>query len=156
MNHSAVGVAAAVAGAAALVTAYYAQFILLLVPCELCLWERWPYRLVIALGITAAIAPRRANLLLLALVGLILLGGAGIAALHVGVEFHWWNSPLPECNGMLTPGAPLPMVPARPCDRPVYLIPQLPVSMAMMDLLYALAFAFAMFTYVYQQQRRLK
>jgi hypothetical protein len=57
---------------------------------------------------------------------------------------------------MLTPGAPLPMVPARPCDRPVYLIPQLPVSMAMMDLLYALAFAFAMFTYVYQQQRRLK
>ncbi len=156
VNHSAVGVVAAAFAAAALVTAYYAQFILLLVPCELCLWERWPYRFIIALGIIAAIAPRRPGRFVLALAALVALAGAGIAALHVGVEFHWWNSPLPECNGMLTPGAPLPMFPARPCDEPVYLIPRLPVSMAMMDLVFELAFAFAVLTYVMQQQRRAK
>jgi len=156
VNHSVAGVAATAAAAAALGIAYYAQYILLLVPCELCLWERWPYRFVIALGIIAAIAPRRPGLVVLALAGLTLLGGAGIAALHVGVEFHWWNSPLPECNGMLTPGAPLPMFPARPCDEPVYLIPHLPISMAMMDLFSALAFAFLVATYLFRQQRRVK
>ncbi len=150
------GAAVALAGVVALGIAYFAQYVLLLVPCELCLWERWPYRILIALGILACLLPRRPSQFALALAVLVALAGAGVAALHVGVEFHWWNSPLPECNGMLTPGAPLPMIPARPCDEPVYLIPQLPVSMAMMDLVFALTFAFVVGTYLLQQQRRLK
>ena len=81
-----------------------------------------------------------------------LLVGAGIAFLHVGVEFHWWDSPLPECNGMLTPGAPLPMVPDRPCDAPVFLIPGLPVSMSAMDFLFG-AFAVLLFVWVLRGAR---
>jgi hypothetical protein len=72
----------------------------------------------------------------------------------VGVEFHWWQSPLPECNGILTPGAPLPMTPAKPCDEPTFLIPGLPVSMAAMDLLYALTFALVLLGYIWRYRRR--
>jgi disulfide bond formation protein DsbB len=35
----------------------------------------------------------------------------------------------------------MPSRPAKPCDDPTFLIPGLPVSMAAMNLLYALAFA---------------
>jgi len=156
MSHRQVGVFVALAGCAALGIAYFAQYVLLLVPCELCLWERWPYRAVIALGVVAAFLPRSSGLVLLAVAGLTLLGGVAIAGLHVGVELHWWNSPLPECNGILTPGAPLPLIPARPCDEPVFLLPRLPVSMAMLDLLYALAFALAIGAYLMSRERRFR
>jgi disulfide bond formation protein DsbB len=150
------GVLAALAALAALAVAYVAQYVLLLMPCELCLWERWPYRIVAGLGVLAALLPRRPARAVLGLALLALLADVGIAGLHVGVELGWWNSPLPECNGILVPGAPLPAIPARPCDEPVYLIPHLPFSMAFMDMLYALAFAFALSLYVLRRQRRFR
>jgi disulfide bond formation protein DsbB len=76
--------------------------------------------------------------------------------IHVGVEFHWWQSPLPECNGILTPGAALPMMPAKPCDEPTFLIPGLPISMAAMDLLYALFFAAVLSSYVLRRPRQVR
>ncbi len=154
VSHRPVAALVALVAAAALGVAYFAQYVLLLTPCELCLWERWPYRIVIALGILAALLPRFPARLVLGLAGLVMLGDVGIAGLHVGVEFGWWNSPLPECNGALTPGAALPMLPATPCDRPVYLIAHLPVSMAMMDFCAALAFALLLLAYVLRQERR--
>jgi disulfide bond formation protein DsbB len=155
-NQRLAGAITALTALAALAVAYVAQYVLLLMPCELCLWERWPYRIVAALGVLAALLPRRPARAVLGLAALALLAGAGIAGLHVGVEFGWWNSPLPECNGILVPGAPLPAIPARPCDEPVYLIPHLPVSMAFMDMLYAAAFAFALSLYVLRRQRRFR
>ncbi len=155
MSFRVAGAAVALAGLAALGVAYYAQDFLHLFPCPLCLWERWPYRIVILLGILAAISPRWAARGFLSLAVLALLAGAAIAFIHVGVEFHWWQSPLPECNGILTPGAALPMTPAKPCDAPILLIPALPVSMAAMDLLYAVAFAFGLATYLIRKQRRI-
>jgi disulfide bond formation protein DsbB len=152
----AAGALTALAALAALAVAYVAQYGLLLVPCELCLWERWPYRVVVALGALAALLPRRPARVVLSVAVLALLVDVGIAGLHVGVEFGWWNSPLPECNGVLTPGAPLPAIPARPCDQPVFLIPHVPVSMAAMDMLYALAFALALSLYVLRRQRRFR
>ena len=154
MSHRIAGALAASAALAALGVAYFAQYVLLLAPCELCLWERWPYRIVAVLGLLAAISPRGATRVLLALAVPVLLGGTGIAGLHVGVEFGWWNSPLPECNGILTPGAALPATPATPCDAPVFLVPHLPVSMAMMDLCAALVFALALLAYVMRKPRR--
>jgi disulfide bond formation protein DsbB len=153
MNNKLAGLLAASVALAALGIAYFAQYGLHLTPCELCLWERWPYRIVAALGLLAAMGKPRTTRLLLAAAGLVMLGDVGIAFLHVGVEFNWWNSPLPECNGALVPGAPLPLTPATPCDRPVYLIPGLPVSMAMMDLCAALVFAVALLAYVAQRRR---
>jgi len=139
---------AALGAAAALGVAYAAEVWGELVPCALCLLERWPYRVVIVLGLLAAIAPRRLSRTLLALSVIGLLTDAAIAAVHVGVELHWWPSPLPECTAPHLSGssiaerlASMPTRPSKPCDEPSFLIPGLPLSMAAINLLFALAFA---------------
>jgi disulfide bond formation protein DsbB len=132
-----------------------------LVPCALCLVERWPYRIVIVLALLAAVVRGGLARLLMLLVVLCLLAGAGIAAVHVGVELKWWPSPLPECAAPRFTGgsiaerlATMPAHPAKPCDDPTYLIPGLPVSMAAMNLLYALAFSVAVAMSLRDRQRR--
>ncbi len=150
------GLIVAVAALAALGVAYYVQDVVGLYPCPLCLAERWPYRIVILLGLLAAIPGRLLARVILALAVLALLGDAAIAFVHVGVEYHWWESPLPECNGILNAGAPLPLTPAKPCDEPTFLIPHLPVSMAAMNFLYAAAFALALASYVATKPRRIR
>ncbi|HQT63758.1 MAG: hypothetical protein B7Z75_01920 [Acidocella sp. 20-57-95] len=154
MNHRLVALLLVLGGLAALVVAYWAQFILLLMPCPLCLWERWPYRVAIALGLIAMLCRPPTGRLILNFAVVALLAGVLIAGLHVGVEWQFWPSPLPECNGILTPGAPLPLTPAKPCDEATYLIPGLPISMAMMDLIYALGLALLVVTYISRKPRR--
>lgn len=119
-----------------------------LVPCALCLLERWPYRIVIGLGLLAAIAPRGLSRLLLWAAVLALLGDAAIAVVHVGVEWHFWPSPLPECAAPHITGstiaerlASMPLRPSKPCDEPTFLIPHVPVSIAGLNLLFALVFS---------------
>lgn len=154
MNNRLAGLLTAFTALMALGTAYFAQYVLLLTPCELCLWERWPYRIVAILGLFAAMARPRNTRRLLGLAGLVMLANVAIAGLHVGVEFNWWPSPLPECNGALTPGQALPLTPATPCDRPVYLIPALPISMAQMDLFASALFAAALLVYAVRFKTR--
>ena len=117
-----------------------------LVPCALCLWERVPYRVVIALAVLALLLPARLARLVFAAAALVLLAGVGLGAVHVGVEQGWWPSPLPECAAPQLGGgsfaerfAHMPATPAKPCDEPTYLVPGLPVSMAAMNMLLALA-----------------
>ena len=142
-------------GLLALGTAFGAQDVLGMAPCELCLWERWPYRLLILLGIVALCVPRGFRRALLWLAALTLLGAAGIGFLHVGVEHGWWPSPLPECNASnLLVGnvssliASLPATPAKPCDAPNFLIPGVPVSFATMDFILAAVCAVALAAYL--------
>lgn len=115
-------------------------------PCVLCLWQRWPYWAAAGLALLAAIlGPGRRPLLVLA--GLAALTSGAVAGFHVGVEQGWWPSPLPGCVPPRA-GAPgtsvddlmrsLAPAPSKPCDAPTYLIPGLPLSMAAMNLLYAL------------------
>jgi disulfide bond formation protein DsbB len=85
-------------GLLALGTAFAAQHVLGMAPCALCLWERWPYRILILLGIVALRVRPPVRRALLWLATLTLFCGAGIGLLHVGVEHGWWPSPLPECN----------------------------------------------------------
>jgi disulfide bond formation protein DsbB len=120
-------------------------------PCALCLVERWPYRIVIVLGLLAAVVPTRLSRLILILAVVCLLADAAIAAVHVGVEFGWWPSPLPECaaphfsaGSIAERLASMPARPAKPCDDPTFLIPAIPVSLAAMNLVYAVAFAGAL------------
>jgi disulfide bond formation protein DsbB len=134
------------AGAAALVIVHLAQSAGL-VPCALCYLERWPYRLAIVLAL-AALAWPAARLTLRPLLLAAFLAAAALAFIHVGVEAQWWKSPLPECAApILRTGsirdllASMPARPAKPCDDPTYLIPDLPLSMAQANLLYALASA---------------
>ncbi len=143
-----VGLIVAALAAAALGLALASEWWGGLVPCALCLWERWPYRVAIVLGLLVMVAPRAAIRPAIFLVVLTILTGAALAAVHAGVEFRWWPSPLPECaapkfgSGSIADRlAAMPALPAKPCDDPTYLIPFLPVSMAAMNLLFSLAFA---------------
>ena len=84
-----------------------------------------------------------------------------MAAVHVGVELHYWPSPLPECMAPRFSGgtvaqrlAQLPARPAKPCEDAAYLIPGLPVSMAAMNLLYALGFAVVLAGALWLDRRR--
>ncbi len=144
-----------VLGAAALGTAFAAQDFLGMAPCELCLWERWPYRILILLGLLALCVRWPLRRALLWVAALTLLCGAGIGLLHVGVEQRWWPSPLPECNASnLLAGnissliASLPATPAKPCDAPNFLIPGLPVSFAAMDFILATVCAVGLGAYL--------
>ena len=83
-----------VLGAVALGTAFGAQDYLGMAPCELCLWDRWPYRALILLGLVAFWLPPFPRRGLLWVAAFTLLCAAGVAFLHVGVEWHWWPSPL--------------------------------------------------------------
>ena len=145
MNFRLAGLIAALIAAGALGVAYFAQYQLHLVPCELCLLERWPYRIVVLLGLLALLVGGNPARAMVALAGVVMLAGTAISGLHVGVEFGWWPSPLPECNGIITPGAALPLTPSVPCDRPVHLIAGFPMSMAQMDFCGSIVFVALLF-----------
>lgn len=75
---------------ALLAGAFGFQYLGGLAPCHLCLLQRWPHGIAVALGLLVLLWPRRG---LAVLAGLVVLVGAGIAAYHVGVEQHWWAGP---------------------------------------------------------------
>ncbi len=142
------GLFATAAAAAALAVAIAAERLGGLVPCPLCLMERWPYRVVIVLGLFAAAVPRRAGRWVLGLALVSTVAAAALAVTHVGVEQHAWPSPLPECAAPNLAGlgiaerlAAMPLRPSKPCEEATYLVPALPVSMAAMNLIYALGFS---------------
>ncbi len=120
-----------------------------LVPCALCLLERWPYRVAGAIAAVVILVPERFEIghWLLWLIAATMAASVALSAIHVGVEHGWWPSPLPECAAPSFGGgsiadrlAHMPLRPAKPCDSPTYLIPGLPISMAFMNLMLSLGF----------------
>lgn len=83
--------------AATLGMAFLAQYGFGLAPCELCLWQRWPYAAAILLGL-AAWKLDRARPLLLGLVALAFAATAAVGVFHFGVEQKWWEG-LSGCSG---------------------------------------------------------
>lgn len=129
--------------AAALAVAYASQHWGGLLPCPLCVWQRYPYWAALAVGLAGLALPRLA-VPALAVMALLFLGNAALAAFHAGVEWGVWPSPLPECvvqGGRaataeellrsLSPG------PAVPCDQAAVRL--LGLSMAGWNAVYALA-----------------
>ncbi len=76
----------ALASALILLAALALQVLGGLAPCHLCVLQRWPYVALIGLGL---IGWRWQPRPLLALSALVLLGGAGLAGYHIGVEQGW-------------------------------------------------------------------
>ena len=131
-----------------------------LVPCPLCLVERWPYRAIVAVGLLGLVLPRLPARMCVCLLVPIGLAAAVAALVHVGVEQAWWSSPLPECAAPSLGGgtvaerlARMPAMPSKPCDDPTFLVPGLPVSMAAMNFVAALAFAASLATFLWQTRR---
>jgi disulfide bond formation protein DsbB len=129
----------AAACALALVTAFTAQYVFGLMPCNLCLIERVPFALAGLLG-GAALVSRRHRATLVMLAGVVLLVNGGIAFYHVGVEQHWWKSAV--CA--MAEGAPLNVAdlaaamsrPAEvPCDQPAWAFHG--ITFAAMNIIYS-------------------
>jgi len=135
-------VSAAVVGAALLF-----QYVGGLAPCELCLYERWPYYGVAALALVAmAIGHPLVSRLVLALAALAFLAGAGLAIYHVGVEQHWFAGPAACTAGDAGPPANFEEYKRRlmqqqvvACDQPQWTL--FGVSLAGLNLLASLVLA---------------
>jgi disulfide bond formation protein DsbB len=84
-----------VASVAILGAALLSQYVGGLQPCVLCLYQRVPYAVTIAIGVLGLIfAGSLGSRGMAAAAGACALAfviGAGIAAFHVGVEQHWWE-----------------------------------------------------------------
>jgi disulfide bond formation protein DsbB len=76
--------------AALLIGALGFQYLGGLAPCPLCIWQRWPHAIALALGVLLLAWPRR---WLAGLAGLVVLAGAGIGVYHAGIEQGWWPGP---------------------------------------------------------------
>ncbi|EHH67797.1 disulfide bond formation protein B [Gluconobacter morbifer] len=131
-------------GIIALGMVWYAEHRLQLAPCELCLWERRPWRVLIGAGALTLILPKRFAKYGVFVGLLCLMTSIGLAVLHSGVEHGWWPSPAPECRAPVFHGgsfkdwmASMPARPNKPCDAPDYLF-GLPISMTETGGLYAI------------------
>jgi disulfide bond formation protein DsbB len=95
-------VAAALVLAAAVATiggAYVFEHGLGYIPCPLCLMQRKPYYVAMALALAAALVPYRVLARTgLALVALVFVVSAGLGAYHAGVEWGLWLGPS-DCAG---------------------------------------------------------
>jgi disulfide bond formation protein DsbB len=96
-------IAIALIAAATIAGAWFFQLVLDIVPCPMCLEQRWAYYGIIPLAILIALlaragAPRGVLLAGLALIALAALGNAGYGAYHAGVEWKFWPGPS-SCTG---------------------------------------------------------
>jgi disulfide bond formation protein DsbB len=99
----AAALAIAVIAAATIAGAWFFQLVLDIVPCPMCLEQRWAYYAIIPLAILIAIAagvgaPRGVLFVGLALIALAALGNSGYGAYHAGVEWKFWPGPS-SCTG---------------------------------------------------------
>jgi disulfide bond formation protein DsbB len=128
---------------AALAVAFASQYIGGLLPCQLCIWQRWGYAGAILLAVIALLLPARLRGHGAVLASLGLLATAAIALFHTGVEYHWWQG-LASCSGNLDTSQSLSgleqqllATPVIPCDRPAWTM--FGISMAGYDFVYATA-----------------
>ncbi len=68
------------------------------IPCALCLMQRTPYYWGIPIGLLAIVSavvklPVRLTRVLLGVIAILMLVGAGMGVYHAGVEWHFWEGP---------------------------------------------------------------
>lgn len=96
-----------VTAVSSLLFVFVAQYGFNLQPCYLCIWQRAPYFIVMAILLPLLFLRQYPQLLkpALVLVALAFLAGLGLAVFHSGIERHWWAAtnecslqPLPTSN----------------------------------------------------------
>lgn len=83
-----------------LATAFIAEAVLLLEPCKLCIYQRYPYGIAILIGILGLIYKKDILIsrILLGICAILYLTNSGIAVYHTGVEQRWWISAVEGCT----------------------------------------------------------
>ena len=142
----------AAVGAATILGAWFFEYALKLAPCPLCLQQRWPYYVAVPVALVVALAaareaPRAVPIGGLALLALIMLGGAALGVYHAGAEWKWWDGPQ-DCAGSGFSGGAASdllrrMQTARVvrCDEAAWRDPVLSLSLAGWNVLISLALA---------------
>jgi disulfide bond formation protein DsbB len=89
-------------------------------PCVLCIWQRYPYGVAIAVAVIGLLLSGRPSAMRAALVlcAAAFLVGGGIAAFHVGVEQGWWEGTA-SCGSTRPPSASIEELRARLMAAPV-------------------------------------
>jgi len=98
------------------------QYLGHLVPCEMCMWQRYPhYAAIVAAALAILLRRTSLSLPLTILAGVLILSSGAIGAFHAGVEYKWWPGPQ-HCTGTVQPGADflkrLLAAPVIRCDEP--------------------------------------
>lgn len=139
---------------AALTGAWILEHFFHMIPCALCLWERWPWRLLLILSLFVLVTVTEYKRYTLYLCTLPLLTTILLSVCHVGVEWGWWASPLPAChaphlsgNDLMARWNEMPLKPERPCDTPIYPIASVPISLSMMNGLIAIFLLIVLFIF---------
>jgi len=131
--------------AAALGMAFMAQYAYGLAPCDLCIFQRYPYALIIVLaaaGIWLYGRWKYVGPVFLGLTSLTFLANSVIAAYHTGVERKWWPSflegcTIPQIEGSITDVlAQIQAAPVVRCDEIPWTDPVLGLSMANYNVLF--------------------
>ena len=105
--------------AALMAGALGSQYIGGLYPCEMCLWQRWPHEIAIALALIAMLVPGMAvRLLAVALAALAILTSGAIGFFHAGVEYHWWEG-ITACSATFSGGGSAEDLLARALAAPI-------------------------------------
>src|ERR1700758_1610294 len=94
-----------VVACATIAGAWFFQLVLDILPCPMCLEQRYAYYAIIPLSALVAVSSRRGSprgvlLLGLVLLWLIALANAAFGAYHAGVEWGYWKGPS-SCTGSL-------------------------------------------------------
>ena len=102
---AAAAVIVALGAMAAILGAWFFQYVLGYLPCELCLEQRYAYYLAIPLAVIIAAGAlggwsRRLLVTGLAVIAIAMLINAGLGIYHSGVEWKWWAGPT-ACGGTL-------------------------------------------------------
>lgn len=139
-------------GLATISGAWFFQLVIDLVPCQLCLQQRWPYYIGLPLAAIALYlliiggGGLRARIILL-LVAAIFLVGAGLGIYHAGVEWSFWPGPTSCATGAGSPqnaGSLLSQMASTkvvPCDEAAWRL--MGISMAGYNALISLFLVFA-------------
>ena len=132
------------------------QFIGHLIPCEMCVWQRWPHLVALIAAVLAFVIPNRPIQTLLVLVaGLAIATSGGIGVYHAGVEYHWWPGITP-CTASIKSGAnyleEILRMPYVRCDLPQWTL--FGISLAGFNALFSLAGALAILVSLAWRPRR--
>ena len=149
--------------AAALGMALIAQYVFGLAPCNLCVIQRYPYGIVIALGLIGAVLVGRSQIgvnICLGLSALAMAFNSVVAFYHTGVELKWWRSVLEACNvPELDPNDILGSIEAAPvvrCDEIPWADPILGLSMANYNIAFCAALAVIAFIALFNKTKKIK
>ncbi len=96
--------------------AFFFEIIVGLPPCNLCIWQRWPHAIIIAISGVGLVAFKRNWILLLIALSAISTGLIGLY--HSGVERGWWSGPS-GCSNQFNPDLDISMLTTSLLEMPV-------------------------------------